>query len=169
MPRKWKLSEKHVCASWTRSIWEASQRRCNEPELNYISLLQTHMWTATLDNPPCRQKGLHDRIQLSSHNLKVGKSTQLNTEIYHSEWNDKSVGFSSKPPSSANKEDDKSISSYGCDEKRPVKNPEPGFHEGVFERLYSSEYTEDNFQKRTNGPPGVVVPWLRNIFTNTCY
>ena len=169
MPRKWKLSEKHVCASWTRSIWEASQRRCNEPELNYISLLQTHMWTATLDNPPCRQKGLHDRIQLSSHNLKVRKSTQLNTEICHSEWNDKSVGFSSKPPSSANKEDDKSISSYGCDEKRPVKNPEPGFHQGVFERLYSSEYTEDNFQKRTNGPPGVVVPWLRNIFTNTCY
>ena len=31
------------------------------------------MRTATLDNPPCRQKGLHDRIQLSSHNLKVGK------------------------------------------------------------------------------------------------
>ena len=102
------------------------------------------MWTATLDNPPCRQKGLHDRIQLSSHNLKVGKSTQLNTEICHSEWNDKSVGFSSKPPSSANKEDDKSISSYGCDEKRPVKNPEPGFHQG-----FLSDFTQVNIQKIT--------------------
>ena len=74
-----------------------------------------------------------------------------------------------KPPPSANKEDDKSISSYGYDGKRPAKNPEPGFHLGVFEWLYSGENTEDNFRWWTDRRPVVEVPWLRNIFIDTCH
>ena len=44
----------------------------------------------------------------------------------------KIIGFVSKPPSSANKENNKAISSQGQDGKRPAKNPKPRFHFVVF-------------------------------------
>ena len=37
-------------------------------------------------------------------------------------------GFGSKPPSSANKEDNKATSGRCQDGKRPAKNPKPRFH-----------------------------------------
>ena len=41
---------------------------------------------------------------------------------------DERVGFGSEPPSAANKEDNRSISTYGQNGERPAKNPKPSFH-----------------------------------------
>jgi len=71
---------------------------------------------------------------------KGRNSVQPDKEIRHCERNDKCVGFGAKVSCAAHKEDDKSVSKYRQDTKRPAKNPKPGFHVSVQYMRYLDDY-----------------------------